>query len=557
MIPAAVRCRPALSGALVVFVVGVLALGLTQRTTPLPLARGRAIQAVEHSPLAARILAGSRFTSVSVTPLDSDLDRVSFFDHGQIVAQAAVRRDGVVTHGEGFSARSVPYGDWIAYQPAVLIGLAALFALMAGVAPWCRLRNLDVVAALSLVAPVVLLQKRYVDASVVTAAPGLGYLMVRCALRGLGPAPARSPSRPLLDLLTPGWDARRRVRLLRLMLMTLALIFVMVTVSSREAVDVTYAVMEGATKLLGGVLPYGHMPGDVIHGDTYPLLSYALYTPLAWVSPVQSTWSSVDVALGATATAALAVAWALFRAVAGARPGRRGSRPAELELAGLRTATCWLSFPPLLAAASTGTSDVVLAAMLVFALVLWRRPGWATGLLAVGAWFKLVPLVLLPTRLAPLRGRRLTGALLVIALVSVPMIALLVALGGLDGPFSMIRAMSYQLSRGSPQAVWDALGIEGLQPVGQAATLALVAGATIRLATRPSWEQDTARMAALAGAILIALQLAANYWAFLYLAWAIPPVALSLWSEPAVESRVPEPARRRIAAPQSGLVGAR
>ena len=557
MVSTAIRRRPALAAALAVFAAGAVLLGLTQHATPLPLARGRAIQAALHSPLSARVLAGTRFTTVSVTALDSRLDRVSFFDGGQVVAQVAVRRDGVVTHGEGFSARSVPYGDWIAYQPAVLIGLAALFVLMAGVAPWRRLRNLDVVAALSLVAPMLLLQQRYIDASVLAAVPGLGYLMLRCAFRALGPGSGPTPSTPLLDLLTRGWDPGQRVRLLRLVLLALAMVFVMVTVSSREPVDVAYAVMEGATKLIGGVLPYGHMPGDVIHGDTYPLLSYALYTPLAWISPVQSTWSSVDTALGAAAASVVAVAWGLFRALAGSRPRRHAARPAGQELAGLRAALTWLAFPPLLAAASTGTSDVVLAAMVVFAVLLWRRPAWAAGVLAAGAWFKLAPLALLPVRLAPLRGRRLMRALLAIVAVSVPMLALLVAVGGLDGPASMIRAIAYQFSRGSPQSLWDALGIQGLQPVGQAGALALLAGATVRLATRPSWEADTARMAALAGAILIALQLAANYWAFLYLVWIIPLLTLALLSEPAPARSTAWAARSLAHSPEPDLVGAR
>jgi hypothetical protein len=418
--------RPALAAALAGFMVAALALGLSQHTTPLPLKRGQAIRAALKSPLGQSVLAGTSFNGVSVTTLDSGRDRVSFFDGGQIVAQVAVRRDGVVTQSEGFSDRSIPYGDWIAYQPALLIGLAALFVLMAGVAPWRRLRNLDVAMALSLIAPVVLVQKRYVDASVLAAVPGLAYLMVRCTVRALGPPADFRPATPLLDALTPGWDARRRVWVLRLVLSCLALVFVMVTVSSREPVDVAYAVMEGATKLIGGVLPYGHLPGDIVHGDTYPLLSYALYTPLAWVSPVRSTWSSVDLALGAAVASALAVAWAMFRGGAGGRLARRCARPAEHELAGLRAALTWLAFPPLLAAVSTGTSDVVLAGMVVMAVLLWRRPGMAAGLLAVGAWFKLAPLALLPARLATLRGRRLTRALLAITIVSVPMLGLLV-----------------------------------------------------------------------------------------------------------------------------------
>lgn len=552
-----IRRKPALVTALAVFVTAALALGLTQKGTTLPVPRGEAIQAALHSRLTREVLAGTRFNSEAVTALDSTRDRVSFFSGGQIVAQVAVRRDGVVTNSEGFSDRPVPYGDWIAYQPALLIGLAALFVLMAGVAPVRRLRNLDVAAALSLIAPVVLLQKRYVDASVLAAIPGLAYLMVRCAVRAVGAPSTPRPAVPLLDALTPEWDVRRRVWALRLALVALAIVFVMVTVSSREAVDVAYAVMEGATRLIHGVLPYGHMPGDVIHGDTYPLLGYLLYTPLAWLSPVGSTWNSVDLALGAAVVAALAVAWAVFRAAAGARPHRRAPRPAEHELAGLRAALTWLAFPPLLAAVSTGTSDVLLAAMIVMAVLLWRRPGLACGLLAAGAWFKLVPLALLPVRLAALRGRRLVRALVAIALVSAPLVGLLVALGGLSGPGAMLHAMAYQLSRGSPQSLWAVLGIESLQPIGQAAALALVAAAAVRLAGRPEWEGETARLAALAAAVLIALQLSANYWAFLYLIWTVPAVVMSLLTDPASAVAPVGAVRPPMALPEPELVGAR
>lgn len=548
---AAIRRRPALVAALAVFAVGALALGLAQHPTPLPLARGKAIQAARHSPFGRRALR-SDWTSISVTPIDSHMDRVSFFEGRRALAQVAVNRQGEVVQAIDFRGLSVPYGAWIAYLPGMLIGLSALFVLMAGVAPVRRMRNLDVLASISLLAPVVLLQRRYVDASVLAAVPGLGYLMIRCLRRAFGsPAPA-GPSVPLLDLLTADWEGHRRVRLLRFLFAVLALVFLMVSVSSTDAVDVIYAVMEGATKLVGGVLPYGHMPGDVIHGDTYPLLSYGLYVPIAWLSPVQSVWDSVDIALGVTAMAALGTAWAVFRAVAGRRRERGATRSPEREAAGLRGALTWLSFPPLLISVSSGTTDVVLAAVLVLALLLWRRPAIATGLLAAGAWFKLAPAALLPVRLAPLRGRDMARSLAAIVLVSAPLVALLIVLGGSDGPTAMLHAMSYQLSRGSPQSLWAALGISWLQPVGQAVVLAMVAGAAVRLRREPELADDRVRMAALTGAILIALQLAANYWAFLYLVWVMPAITVALLTEP---EQAPVPVRVAVRARLPAEVG--
>jgi hypothetical protein len=420
---------------------------------------------------------------------------------------------------------------------------------MAGVAPLRRVRNLDVLAALSLLVPVVLLQHGYLNGSVEAALPGLGWLLVRCARRGFGPARHPEPATPLFELLAGRWEQRDRVRFMRALLALFALVFAMVGVSSAGAADVAYAVMEGATRIVHGVLPYGHMSGGVIHGDTYPIFTYALYAPLAAVAPVNSVLDSVDGALAVAVLAGLASAYALFRSAAGPRP-RRQQRDGDAEAAGLRAALAWLTFPPLLIIASTGTTDVVLAAMLVFAVVLWRRPGASTAVLAIAGWFKLAPFALVPVWLAPLRGRRLAAALGALAGVSVAALTLVLALGGLHGPAAMVHAVSYQFDRGAVQSPWVALGIAGLQPIGQACALGLIAAAAASLWQHPELAADRARMAALSVAILISLQLAANYWSFFYLAWIMPLVGLSLLAEgvPATAlapGRVPAPVSRR------------
>jgi hypothetical protein len=332
----------------------------------------------------------------------------------------------------------------------------------------------------------------------------------------------------MLRALAPGWEIERRIRLLRWVLAALALVFVMVGVSSTAAVDVAYSVMEGATRLTHGVLPYGHMPGDVIHGDTYPLLSYVLYTPLAWIAPVRSVWDSVDVALGAAVVAALACASMLARARARLSVRRRS---AEAQIEGLRAAIAWLAFPPLLIVASSGTTDVALGAMVLGAVILWRRPGASTGVLCAAAWFKAAPVALLPTWLAAQGRRGLVRAILAILVVSLPLLALLVAVGGASGPAQMVHAMSFQLARSSPQSFWSSLGIDSLQPVGEACLLGLLAGVAVRVRHDPWLAADRARLAALAAAILIALQLAASYWAFLYVSWVVPLLCLSMFAE--------------------------
>jgi hypothetical protein len=537
------KVLPLVAG-LIVAVIAGLALTLTAHQPPAPVTTREAIRAALHSPRVEQVLAGSHWDRAVAIPIDPRLEQVNFYAGRRIVAATALEGGRTPTQVVDFTRMPVPYGDWIAYEPAVLAVLCTLFVVMVGVAPWRRLRNLDVAATLSLVVSVVLFQRRYIDLSVLVAASAMVYLLLRCVWRGLGGAPGAVPSRPLLAVVTPGLDPAGRVRWLRALLVALALVYFMVAVSSPDPVDVIYAVMEGATKLIHGVLPYGHLPPGIIHGDTYPILTYALYTPLALVAPVRNVWDSVNGGLAVAALAAVVAAWAVFRITAGGRPRARTSRPVEAELAGLRAALGWLAFPPLLIIVSTGTSDVVLAAMLAIAVLLWRRPSLCTGMLAAAGWFKLAPFALLPVSLAPLRGRRLVRALAAIALVSAPMLGLLFALGGLHGPADMIHSVSYQFTRGSEQSVWSALGIDGLQPLAQACVLGLIAAAVVRLRLEPELAHDRARMAALVAAILIGLQLSADYWAFLYLAWIMPMAGVSLLADrraaaEAVEARVP------------------
>ncbi len=538
------RRRAPIVAGLVVAALAGLSLFATDRA-PRPVVAPRvAIRVALSDPATARALAGSRWTRVSAGPLDSGLERVDFWNGSQVVVEAAVNDHRQVMQDQNFARERVPYGDWIAYQPALLIGLSAVFLLVTLVSPWRRMRNIDVLAALSLVISVVLFQHRYLNPSLLAASPGLLYLLARCAWRALGPASESAPSTPLLTAVAPRAGARGRIRWLRLAFAAIALIFLMVGLSSPFAVDVTYAVMEGATVLLHGVLPYGHMPPGILHGDTYPILSYALYTPLALIEPARSEWASVDGALAVAVGAALGAAWAALRLAAGPR---RPSRSPEAEEAGLRSALAVLAFPAVLITASTGTTDIVLAALVGVALLLWRRPAAATGMLAVAGWFKLAPFALVPVFLAALRGRRLAAALGALAAVSAGVLALIVAVGGVQAVGEMFRAVAYQFSRGSLQSIWSALGIGWAQPIGQAGVLGLIAAATVRLWLSPTLAADPRRMAAVSAAVLLGVQLAANYWTFLYVVWVVPLLCVSLL-EPgaAVRESLTRPVREPV-----------
>src|SRR5436305_2805548 len=132
---AAIRRRPALLAALAVFVAGALLMGLTHHQASLPLPRAKAVAAALRSPRAQRALHRNAWNRVTVYAVDNHLDRVTFLEGGQVVEEVAIRPDGRIAEAVNFKALAVPYGDWIAYLPGVLVFLAALFVLVTAVAP--------------------------------------------------------------------------------------------------------------------------------------------------------------------------------------------------------------------------------------------------------------------------------------------------------------------------------------------------------------------------------------------------------------------------------------
>lgn len=531
--------RPALVMAALAFVLTLAVLVAAAPGPRLAVPRPQAIAALRADPGARKLLAGARVSRIAITPFDAHSDEAVGYAGLRAVWHAGVAGDGTVSGVQDLRAGSA-FGSAIANDPRVLGLLCAVFILMTGVWPLGRLRNLDVVIAASLVSSVVLQNDELLEPLVIVVYPALAYLALRCGWKALGtPRPAR-PSTPLFDRLTDRWSFERRRRLLRLIAGASALGLSMVGLSSLHVVDVGYAVMEGATQLAHGVLPYGHI-ADILHGDTYPLGSYVLYVPLAWAHPVRSALDDADAALAAAVGAALSAAWLFARLVrplsprtslgspgAGELAGRRAG-----ELEGLRAAIAWMTFPTVLLAVSTGTTDLVVAAALLGALVLWRRPAASTAILAAGGWFKLAPLVVLPLGLARLRGRAQLAALTTTAVVSAPMLAILVALGGLRGPARMVQAMAFQTTRVSPHALWGWIGGGVLQHAVQALTLALLVGAAARMRRDRALSDDPRRIAALAGAVLIGVQVSDNYWTSFYLAWVVPLVVLSLTIETA------------------------
>jgi Glycosyltransferase family 87 len=492
--------------------------------SPRPAAsRAAALHLILGDPGLRRMLTRDHWQRAAVTPVDGHYEEVGFYRGARMVATVTVGRTsrGLFADATDLAHQKYAYGSNIGNDPRVLGGLAVVFILMTAVWPLWRLRNLDSLVAAGTALSVILLNHWTLSLLVLVSYPAMIYLALRCTWQALAPPGSRLPATPLYDHVTRRWSPESRLRVLRLMVAALALITFMVGVTSLHVIDVGYAVMEGATGLVHGVLPYGHIP-DILHGDTYPLASYLLYVPFAALWPVHTAWDNADATLFLAVAAAGLAAWSVWR-LAGRSTSSTG---------GLRAAIAVLAFPPLLVTVSTGTTDVVLAAMLIGVLVLWRRPTWASVALSGAAWFKAAPALLLPLLLVRLRGRDLRRGLVGLTAVSAALLGVLLVLGGPRAPGRMLGAIAFQFERASPHTLWAFVGSVPLQQLAEAMTLALVAGAALKLRRDPSLAADRTRLAGLLCAVLLGVQIAASYWNYMYLVWALPFLVVALFTAP-------------------------
>lgn len=520
---ARLRRHPAVLVAVAVLALAWGGLLLTHTNLRPPVSRAAALHAVQSDPLVSRMLARTRWQRFEATAVDIHTEELGFYRGSRIVATITLGRTrrGLYLDATDLTREPYAYGSNIANDVRVLGGLALVFFLMTAVWPLWRLRNLDAAIAAGTALSVILLNRWTLGRMVLVSYPAMVYLALRCACHALAPPGCRLPATPLYDHLTSKWSAEQRVRVLQIVAAALALITVMVGLTSLHVLDVGYAVMEGGTDLVHGVLPYGHIP-DILHGDTYPIASYLLYAPLAALWPVHSAWDNADATLFAAVAAALLIAWAAWRC----------ARKPRASTDGLRAAIAVLAFPPLLVTVSTGTTDVILALMLAAAWLVWRRPGWAASALSAAAWFKAAPALLVPLLMASHRGRGTGRALAALTAVSAGMVAVLIGFGGPAAVGQMLSAMEFQFTRASPHTLWGLIGSVPFQPLAEAVTLALVAGAAVRLRRDRSLAHDPCRVAALLAAVLLGVQISASYWNYMYLVWTVPFLVLGLLAGP-------------------------
>ena len=386
------------------------------------------------------------------------------------------------------------------------IPLCVLF--VAPFVPWRRrlsLLHLDLLMLLGFSISLALFNHAKIGLSVPLNYPFLLYLLVRMLLLAGGRGRPREPVR----LIVPAsWLAIAAVFLFGFR--------VGLNVSNSNVIDVGYAGVIGADKLLHGQKLYGHWPHDNAAGDTYGPVNYYAYVPFRAVVGWSGTWDDLPAARAAAIAFDLLTLLALFFL------GRRIRGPTT----GIVLAYAWTAYPFTLWSLNSNTNDTLvgLLAVSVLLVITWAPARGVLGALA--GLTKLAPLALAPLFMRGVdespRKRSLASYAVAYGLTIV--VAMLPVL--LTGQLHTFwhDTISYQAGRVTPFSIWGlwgGLGLEQHLVEGAAVALALAVAVVPRRRT-------VVEVAALAAAVLIALQLAANYWLYSYIVWFFPLVLLAL-----------------------------
>jgi len=387
--------------------------------------------------------------------------------------------------------------------PWVWIGLCVLFVL-----PFARppltLLHLDLAVLLAFSISYAFFNDANLGISVPSAYPLLAYLLVRMLLVATRPPPA-----PRL-LVGPTF--------LLTAIAFLAAFHVALNVANGNVIDVGYAGVIGAHKLATGAPLYGAFPADNPHGDTYGPALYAAYVPFERLFGWSGTWDELPAAHAAAVAFDLLTALMLFLL---------GRRLVSVDR-GLLLAYLWLAFPFTLMVANSGSNDALVPLLVVAALLAAARPVARGALAAAAGLTKLAPLALGPLFVASRPGRARAAA----AFAGIVLVAL--------APFELgelwDRTAGFQATRDSPFSIWHDLP-GALQALAQLAAVALA----IVVAFVPR-RRDVRTLAALAAAVLIALQIAVEHWFYLYLVWFAPLAWVALLTPGAGPARSSPPA---------------
>ena len=428
----------------------------------------------------------------------------------------------------------------------VWLGLSAIFLLgLVDLRRPLSMRTLDLLVLLSFGVSLAFFNRGDVFESAALAVPPLVYLAVRTAWIGFR-ATARRGSTAVV---WPVWA---------LAVATLFLVGFRVGLNvdnGRSVIDVGYAGVIGADRILDGRVPYGTMPvtddlkpcgransdGEIREriqangrcessnprGDTYGPVAYLAYVPAVLVFGWSGRWDELPAAHATSIESDLLALAGL--ALVGARLG--GARLAALLAFG------WAAFPFTTYALMSNTNDAIAPAILVWGFWLASSPAARGATTALASWTKFASLIVVPLWLTYPSGlRRAPSLRFVAAFVGATALAFSILLlePSLREALRAFwdRTVAFQFDRDSPFSIWDwgqyhARGIPNLasaQTVVQVCTIVLAGVAAVVPRRKGPLE-----LAALTASLLLAFELSLTHWFYLYLPWVLPFVLLALF----------------------------
>jgi hypothetical protein len=412
---------------------------------------------------------------------------------------------------------------WV-WLPLTVLFLAPFLMPRRGWRPSVLMLDLVVLAAFGI--SLAFFNDAQIDRSVPTAYPLLAYLLARMHLVGLRPK-GRTPRGPLPIGVPVAWLA-------------IGVVFLMgfrigLNVTNSNVIDVGYAGVIGADKLVSGDELYGDWPKDNEHGDTYGPVAYAAYVPFRQTLGWSGRWDQLPAAHGA------AIAFDLLCVVLLFLLGRLARGPSL----GVLLAYCWAAFPVTLYVLNCNTNDALVPLFLIAALLAVAHPGRRGVLVALGGLTKFATLAVAPLFALQHdphleRGRSRLRGLVTFSLafgVTAAICLLPVIVHGQSPSLVYDRTLGFQTSRGSPFSIWGLYDESGLQHVWQALSVLLA----VALAVLPR-RRDLVGLAACAAAIVIALQAGVTHWFYLYIVWFFPLVVFALLARYGDEEEPPSPA---------------
>jgi hypothetical protein len=394
--------------------------------------------------------------------------------------------------------------------PYVWIPLAAIFffALLDFRRKW-RMVHVDLLVLLSFGISEIYFNQGNIGVSVPLTYPPLVYLLARMIWVGFrGAGEGLRPSTPT------AWLAVGGAFLLGFR--------IALNIADSGVIDVGYAGVIGADHLVHGQAIWNNFPSDNSFGDTYGPFNYYAYVPFELALPWSGTWDNLPAAHAAAIAFDLATVGGLFALGRRLRAGRAGTR------LGVVFGFAWAAYPFTDYALQSDSNDALVAALLVWALVVFASPVKRAALLGLSIATKFAPLPLVPLFAAGDRGLLTRGdesrSLLrrwrpvgIFFLALAVVIGAMLALPAIDPGLATFydRTVKSQLDRTSPFSVWGQdHSLEWLQT----AFKVFAVGLALLVAFLPR-RRSLPQVAALAAAVVIAVEITAEHWFYLYIPW--------------------------------------